>query len=67
MTDYLFAIPSFLGGIARVLDLGGTLNVINESVTPEEADAKALRSDFMAVGRDLQTVIGDTTETRGDA
>ena len=57
MTDYLFAKPSFIGGMARVLDLGGTLNVYNNSATEEDADAQALRSDFKAIGKDLYDAI----------
>ena len=53
MTDYLFARPSFVGGMARVLDLGSTLNVYNDSNSAEEADEKALYSDTLMVGEDL--------------
>ncbi len=57
-TDYLYAGASFLEGVARVLDLGGTLNVYNESETPGDADARALASDWQAVGDDIQSAIG---------
>jgi len=33
-TDLLYARPSFLEGMARVADIGGTLQVYNESPTP---------------------------------
>ncbi len=56
-TMFLFAVPSFLSGIARVLDLGCQFDFYNESKTTEEADAKALYSDFRMVGQDLQEVM----------
>ena len=46
----LFARPSFLEGMARVLDLGAALNIYNYDKDGNEADAKALFSDWMAVG-----------------
>lgn len=60
MNDYsnlLFARPSFVEGMARVLDLAGTLNEYNSSVTPEEADRVALAADWRAVGDDLRNAI----------
>jgi hypothetical protein len=52
--DYLFARPSFKEGVARILDLGSTLNVYNNSKSSEEADCKALESDWWAVGNDMR-------------
>jgi hypothetical protein len=54
----LFARPSFLEGVARLLDLGNTLAEYNESQTPEQADFLALRSDWRAVGAEI-TVAAD--------
>jgi hypothetical protein len=55
-TDFLFAQPSFLVGVARVLDLGGTLSAhsYNESRSPSEADARAIESDWAVVGQDMR-------------
>ena len=53
-TYFLFAMPSFLSGVARVLDLGCQFDNYNTSQTVEEADALALYSDFRLVGQDLQ-------------
>jgi hypothetical protein len=55
--DYLFARPSFKEGVARILDLGNTLNVYNNSKSGEEADRKALESDWGTVGNDIRTAI----------
>jgi len=56
-SDFLFARPSFFEGMARVLDLGCTLNEYNYSKTGTEADAKALKNDFQMVFQDLNTSI----------
>lgn len=46
MTDYfLFSKPSFLTGMARVLDLGCTLNEYDICDNPGMADYLALKSD----------------------
>lgn len=52
-STYLFAQPSFLSGMAQTLDLGGTFVVYNESASPADADVKALKSDWSAIGKDL--------------
>jgi hypothetical protein len=56
-TDMLYAIPSFIGGVAATLDMGGTLSMYNDSKSPELADAKALASDWCAVGGDMREAI----------
>lgn len=53
-TDVLFVGPSASRGVARVLDFWGDLTMYNVSPTPQLADALALRSDFMVVGKDLE-------------
>ena len=53
-SDFLFAQPSFLRGVARIVDLAGTFNkAYNRSFTGEEADARALYSDWTMVAQDL--------------
>jgi hypothetical protein len=61
-TDELFAQPSFLSGAARVLDLGGTFDQYNTCATPEDADLRALRGDWITVGRDMQEAIEAVTK-----
>jgi hypothetical protein len=56
-TDLLYARSSLLEGLARLLDLGGTLNEYNRSATPDEADLVALRSDWEAIGADFRSVL----------
>lgn len=57
VTDFLFSRPSFLEGIARLMDFGGTLTVFNTSTTPEHADARAAYEDWRAVGDDLRQAL----------
>ena len=53
VTDYLFARPTFLSGVARVFDLGCQFDSYNVSPDPDEADARAIFSDWLAVGKDI--------------
>ncbi|PIR13014.1 hypothetical protein COV49_03560 [Candidatus Falkowbacteria bacterium CG11_big_fil_rev_8_21_14_0_20_39_10] len=52
-STFLFARPSFIEGVARVLDLGSTLQVYNESKTANEADSRAIQKDWEAIGEDV--------------
>ena len=56
-SDFLFAQPSFASGVARVFDLFGQFDEYNRSETPEEADAKAIASDWIVVGQDIADTI----------
>jgi hypothetical protein len=58
-TDFLFAKPSCLRGISRILDIGATGNLYNESKTIEEADFKALKSDWQVVGNDMRYALDE--------
>ena len=64
-TDFLFARPSFLSGVARILDLFGVFDSYNLSRTPEEADARAMYSDWRIVGQDIFDA-SDTFGTKTD-
>jgi len=54
---FLFANPSLLEGMSRVLDIGATLNEYNVSLSPQESDIAAIKSDWSAVGSDIESVI----------
>lgn len=56
---YFFVMPSFVSGVARVLDIGATYDNGSYllSGTPAEADARALRVDWNAVWRDLRSAM----------
>jgi hypothetical protein len=53
-SDFLFPKPSIIYGFARLLDLGATLDVYNESPAPALADWLALYSDWTIVGDDMR-------------
>lgn len=52
-TCFLFADSNFITGVATALDLGGTLIIYNNSRTPEEADIRAIASDWIVTGKDI--------------
>lgn len=52
-TDFLYASPSFASGVARLVDLFGTFDEYNRSLTTQLADARAVYADWGMVGRDL--------------
>lgn len=43
-------LPSFLLGMASAIDIGATLSIYKNDRTPEEADSKAIESDWHAIG-----------------
>ena len=57
VTSHLFAQPSFLEGMARVLDIGSTLQIYNDSSSDTAADIEAIKSDWNVVGKDLSASI----------
>lgn len=57
MSDYLFVNPTFWRGAARVGDFWGILEEYNLSRTAAEADAMAMRSDWLAIGRDMTAAL----------
>ena len=46
-----------LAGAARIFDFTGSMNRRGRALPPDVADARAIRGDWEAVGRDLWTVI----------
>jgi len=56
-TFYLFALPSFWEGCARLMDFGNILNEYNESPNVHIADSIALFNDWLAVGYDLRNAM----------
>ena len=63
-SDFLFATPSFLTGAGRALDLFASLEAYsyNMSHTPEEADTRAIASDWCVVGSDLSKAIAKASK-----
>jgi|UniRef100_A0A7V6DR58 hypothetical protein len=58
----LFASLGFFEGMGRVMDLYGTMMVANESISPKEADTRAIMSDWQAVGEDIAAAINNYAE-----
>lgn len=56
-SDFLFAQPRALFGVARLFDAASTFDTYNESPSPAVADAWALFTDWRQVGQDLSTAI----------
>jgi hypothetical protein len=54
-SEFLFARPSFLEGVGRILDFAGSMTEYNQSQSPEEADLRALQADWAILGEDMRT------------
>lgn len=65
LSSFLFARPSFMEGLARILDMGNTLQEYNHSATPKEADFRAMLADWTAVGDDIQTALNAALKEQG--
>jgi hypothetical protein len=61
-SDFLFAEPDELTGVARLWDFSGTFDAYNVSRSTDEADVKAVLSDWSIVGRDLKEAMDSTEE-----
>ncbi|WP_395144322.1 hypothetical protein [Armatimonas sp.] len=57
MTGFLWSTPSCIEGLSRILDIGNTFNAYNASSTPEDADARAMQSDWQVVGADMASAV----------
>lgn len=55
-SDFLYARPSFLEGMARVMDIGSTLDEYNASGDP---DTIALLMDWLVVGQAMRQSIDE--------
>lgn len=62
-TDFLFAQPSLASGAARLLDLWGQFDDYNRSESPEEADSKAIASDWLIVGQEIASAMDEQQES----
>ncbi len=66
-SDFLYSRPSFLEGLARLMDFGNTLNQYNVSSDPKKADSIAIWKDWSMVGQDFRYAIADFEEDEADA
>lgn len=51
------SMPSFSKGLARAIDVGNTIDDYRTSKSDDEANCKAIRSDWEAVGKDIKKSI----------
>lgn len=63
-STYLFARPSFVEGIGRMVDVSNSLNIYNQSRTDSEADARAIYEDWKAVGHDVRVALEQLRASR---
>jgi hypothetical protein len=56
-TDFLTADSSVITGMGSAYNLGGNFYGFNYSKTPAEADQKALLSDWIIVGQDIDNAM----------
>ena len=62
-SDFLYARPSIVEGMARVMDIGDTLNSYN---TSDDPDTVALMMDWLAVGQAMRGAIGEFEASESD-
>ena len=65
-TCFLCARPSFLEGVSRLFDFGGTLNGYNSSLTPAQSDYFALLADWQLIGMDIAQVLDGQDQQLSD-
>lgn len=53
-TTFLFATPSFARGVGTIFNIWGNYYDYNISKTPQEADFRAIESDWGMVGQDIK-------------
>ena len=63
ITSYLHALSSFLAGVARLFDFWGLFNSHDTTTSGGMADAKALNSDWRAIGSDIDWAINSYRRT----
>ena len=64
-SDFLRRRPSFLTGLASIFDFAGALQRPRRIASGPDADARAMASDWQAVGGDLWAAMGQFEEETG--
>lgn len=54
---FLFADSGFMAGAASIIDIGGTLVMYNESKSGQDADTRAIASDWAVTGKDINNSV----------
>ncbi|MEK7064899.1 MAG: hypothetical protein AAB963_00465 [Patescibacteria group bacterium] len=63
-STYLVSKSSVLTGVGQIFDFAGSYQDYNASETEEEADAKAIFLDWLAVGSDLRHALNNFESER---
>lgn len=63
MSDFLLVRPRFWMGVARTLDRAGQCDEVDFSATETLEDVNALRSDWLAVGKDFLAAASSFAKT----
>ncbi len=58
-TGFLYSTPSFLSGFGSVMNLSGDYFDYSTSKSDNDADRKALRSDFNMIGQDISIALDE--------
>jgi len=61
-TDFLFPKRDFWTGFSSILSISGDENKFNTSKSGEEADMKAIKSDWEMIGQDIRNAFSDLTK-----
>ena len=57
MTDFLFATPKTIDGVASIIDLFGVYDMYNDSASGEEANRRAFTADMQALQSDMDVAM----------
>ena len=49
--------PSFLDGMASLIDMSPSINKYNTDKTEKDADIKSIQADWLTVGKDMKDAI----------
>lgn len=60
-TDFLFPKRNFWSGFSSILNIGGDPDKFNFSKSAQEADSKAIESDWAMIGEDIKTSLSKLT------
>ncbi len=55
----LFARPSFIEGMGRMMDFHGSMSEYNYSSEGHTADNRAIRSDWLRIGADMRFAMSE--------
>ncbi len=59
-----FAVPTFITGLARILDFAGSMTQYNRIPHPLDADRIAIAADWAAVVADMRKVFEESRGTK---